>query len=200
MKLALVLSVALLSGCVVTVEDGDKSPPDSTPTDVAPATATATAAASVATTATASAQPTLPNFGKVCTRAGCTGALTVAVEGGDKLAKGKYLIEVEADGKKGSCTFAAPGFCGDKAPKCGGDVEISVITAGCDKASEKGAAPAVISELKLPSSPKAATITVSRDGKKVGELKSAPQYKEVRPNGPDCDPVCKLGDDKLTVR
>ena len=112
----------------------------------------------------------------------------------------QYLIEVEADGKKGSCTFAAPGFCGDKAPKCGGDVEISVITAGCDKASEKGAAPAVISELKLPASPKAATITVSRDGKKVGELKSAPQYKEVRPNGPDCDPVCKLGDDKLTVR
>ncbi len=179
----------------MTVEDGGDAPAT---TSTAAATQTpSTEPTSVPTTeptSTASA-PALP---KACTRMGCIGALEVAVVGGDKLAKGKYVIDVEADGKKGKCTFAAPSFCEDKAPKCEGDIEIDVVTLGCPSVTT-GPAPSIKS-FKLPSSPAAANITVTRDGKKVGEVKLAPQYKEVRPNGPDCDPVCKNASEKLEIK
>jgi hypothetical protein len=189
---------ALVVACVTTLEDGEKTPDDAstaTPATAAP-TVTPTVAATVEPTASASA----PTFGKICTKMGCVGALTVAVDGGAKLAKGKYVVEVEADGKKGKCSFVAPGFCGDKAPRCEGEVQLDLVTAGCDKASEKGAPPPALTELKLPTSPKSATVVVTRDGKKVGEAKLTPDYKENRPNGPDCDPVCKVAEARIEVK
>jgi hypothetical protein len=189
---------ALVVACVTTVEDGEKTPDDAS--TATPATAAPIAAPTVAPTAEPTASATAPSFGKVCTKMGCIGALTVAVDGGAKLAKGKYVIDVDADGKKGKCSFVAPGFCGDKAPKCEGDVQVDLVTAGCDKATEKGAPPPALVEIKLPTSPKAATVVVNRDGKKVGEAKLAPEYKENRPNGPDCDPVCRVADAKIEVK
>lgn len=177
----------------MTVEDGGDAPA-STATATATATAEPTSVATTEPTATETATPRP----KACTRMGCIGALKVEIGGGDKLAKGKYVIDVEADGKKGKCAFAAPNFCDDKAPKCEGEVEIEVVTQGCP-AVTTGPAPS-IRELKLPSTPAAASITVTRDGKKVGEAKLAPQYKEVRPNGPECDPVCKNASEKLDIK
>lgn len=182
--------------CEVTVQDGKV--PDGTTTSTPTSTPATAEPTSVATAEPTASPSTLPNM-KVCTKMGCVGALEVEVVGGDKLAKGKYVVDVEADGKKGKCTFVAPGFCGDKAPACDGEVEIFVQTLGCD-ATDKGAPAAKINELRLPSTPAAATITVTRDGKKVGEAKLAPQYKEVRPNGPDCNPVCKQAKDRLEIK
>ncbi len=195
------IPVLLVAACVVTVEDGGKAPPDPTATAVATATATPTAnpqptgAGTIAPTSTASATPTTAPTTKMCTRMGCMSLLNVEVVGGDKLPKGKYVVNVEADGKKGKCTFTAPDFCNDKAPKCDGDVEIDIKRTGCQPTG----APQ-ITALNIPSTPAAATITVTRDGKKVGEARLSPQYKEVRPNGPDCDPVCKSAAEKIEIK
>ena len=117
------------------------------------------------------------------------------VAGGDRLAKGKYVIEVMADGKTGKCTFAAPGFADRKDSSCEGDLELEMIAFGVGKGS-----PESLSEIRVRSSPVAVTITVTRDGKRVGEAKLTPAYSEVRPNGPGCDPSCKSASEKLVIK
>lgn len=198
-SLASLSAITLAFACVATVDDGERTPDDTVST-AAPATAAPTAAPTALPSAEPTASASVPSFGKICTKMGCVGALTVAVDGGAKLAKGKYVVDVEADGKKGKCSFVAPGFCGDAAPKCEGDVKIDLATAGCEKSSEKGAPPPAWTDVRLPASPATATIVVTRDGKKVGEAKLTPEYKENRPNGPDCDPVCKVAEGRITLK
>ena len=42
-------------------------------------------------------------------------------------------------------------------------------------------------------------IVVSRDGVEIERLQTTPVYETVQPNGPDCDPVCRVARTEIVV-
>jgi hypothetical protein len=42
-------------------------------------------------------------------------------------------------------------------------------------------------------------VKVINNKKPYGELMISPKYKENRPNGPECDPVCKQGTEEMCL-
>ena len=118
-------------------------------------------------------------------------------------AKGNYVIDVEADGKKGKCEtkLPLPACLKDGAVKaglnfrCSGDLGLNMEQAPC---AEPKVGPS-IGSLKIDGSPKDVKITVTNNKKPYGEVSVAPKYKESRPNGPECEPLCKQGNTEACV-
>jgi hypothetical protein len=46
--------------------------------------------------------------------------------------------------------------------------------------------------------PKELTISLARDGISLFSRTVKPSYEQMRPNGPDCEPVCNRGEESLT--
>jgi hypothetical protein len=42
-------------------------------------------------------------------------------------------------------------------------------------------------------------VSVKRDGIPVGNATFVPAYKTIQPNGPECGPTCRIGEDSLFV-
>ena len=175
----------------VTTKEGDDAAP--------PATATATA--TVEATATATATTTAATPKKVCTEIGCVDSLEVAIRWDkDALTAGKYVFEVEADGKKGSCEVRYPMNC-DKPtpPTCSGDVKLE-LKAECNEVPLTKAKTMNVGPLHIvQSAPAKVAIKVMRDKVQMGKTELAPKYATVTPNGPDCSPKCQQAKEEICV-
>lgn len=206
LSLSFIVAGALAS-CQVNVKPSRGGPEDhgqhdddknGTDTD---ADTSALAASAEAPTArpTATATTTPAPTAKICTEVGCLNGLVVDVSAGRSgFGKGRYEIDVVADGKKAKCELAIPLVACDKGPsaKCTGDVKLSIGEAGCAlDPKEQG-----ISTIAIEGSPAAVEITVKRAGKKIGAAKLTPAYKTLQPNGPDCPPTCKSGKETLSIQ
>jgi hypothetical protein len=154
--------------------------------------------ASAIATATASLEPTgeptttsAPTAEPVaCTKKGCMSTLTLET----KLSApkpGKYDVEVVAGDHKGHCeiTFPYP-KCDTPATRCEGTLPIMANEEGCDLPP----AQQVLPKLVIGETPKSAAVKVTFAKKTIIEKKIDPTYREQRPNGPNCDPVCQTGE------
>jgi hypothetical protein len=133
---------------------------------------------------------------KVCTEMGCVDGFHVGVDP-EVWPKGRYQLELEADGKKSTCEASLPlPACGKKAVSCKGDVEVMIGESGCALPPEQHG----LGPFTFKGKPAKVAITVKRGGKEVGKASFSPAYKTVQPNGPSCPPTCEHATDKITVK
>lgn len=192
----LALFVASTIACTVSVDNNQG--PDTPPSDDNAAQPTATVPPTANPTTTATTAPTGESPPKMCTKMGCLSGLAIDIEpaaGG--WTKGTYVIDVVADGKKSTCELKLPLPACDKGPatKCEGEAGVKVLERGCGQpASQQTFGP-----LRFVSAPAEIKVTVKKDGKQLTDSTVKPAYKTVQPNGPDCDPVCQQGKERVCV-
>jgi hypothetical protein len=126
-----------------------------------------------------------------CTLIGCADSLQVWFTGApDK--PGLYQIEVVADGVPASCQLAVPHTCGTQASCSGGPSNWRLSVSACGP----GQAPQSINGfIFYKDAPTSFVFVVRRDDVVVGGGSAQPTYRESRPNGLDCDPVCRQAPD-----
>jgi hypothetical protein len=118
---------------------------------------------------------------------GCADSLEVKFTGATTK-PGRYQVEVVADGVPTTCQMTLPQSCGAP-PFCfGGSAMWRFVTAGC----AAGQGPQSIEGFTFyTAGPASLDFIVRRDDVVVGGGSAQPVYKESRPNGPECDPVCR---------
>lgn len=156
-----------------------------------------------------------PLESKSCTAIGCSdGAFLTLAPGDAPWPEGSYAIELETPDAMHTCTITVP----DDLPEQPG----SVLTLPCEpQLSVSLMAEAVCTEQRsgdaisqsctpvpdrwslnatLEGTPDSLHVRVARDGAQVLEETLALDYEESRPNGPDCDPLCRQAHVELTLR
>lgn len=145
-----------------------------------------TAVASVPS-ATPTAEPTIEPPVKACTKMGCMDSLAIELSPA-KLLAGKYSVTVAAGGKEATCKVTVPyPPCGTMATECAGTLPMMSNESGCELPKEQQKFPG----LTIGEAPAEVTVTVKRGATKLTETKTRPAVSEYRPNGPECEPVCK---------
>ena len=166
--------------------------------------ASADAAATSEPSAVVSAGPTaapsstgvnaIEKLGKICTQIGCRDQLVLQALD-VKLSPGTYLISVDADGKKGSCSLEVGKEM--KGQGCVGDADVKLGLPG----SVPVRGPDGGFSLVFGSAPASVKVSVtSAAKKKVAEQAFTPTYKTLQPNGPDCSPTCKQAQETLLLK
>ena len=128
---------------------------------------------------------------KACTLIGCADSLQIWFTGATAK-PGLYQIEVVADGVPTSCQIALPHTCGTQATCSGGPTNWRLTVSECGPGQPQQSVNGVIFYKDVPAS---LDFIVRRDDVVVGGGSAQPIYKESRPNGPDCDPVCRQAPD-----
>jgi hypothetical protein len=106
-----------------------------------------------------------------------------------------YEVEVEADGRRGSCRITLP--CSIAVDEvCTGELSVRLIEHHSSWHNRKGLEDHrfVVTGVFLPVAPRQVRVRVLRDGELVGEHSATPTVRELRPNGPGCEPVCRIGE------
>jgi hypothetical protein len=125
-----------------------------------------------------------------CTLVGCADSLRVGFSGA--IAEpGRYQIEVVADGTPSSCEITLPYVCGAR-PICSAGPSTWRLSLGCAPGQPQQSVDGFVFYQNPPTS---LDFVVRRNDAVVGGGSAQPVYAESRPNGPDCDPVCRTAAD-----
>lgn len=106
-----------------------------------------------------------------------------------------YQVEVEADGRRGTCRITVP--CSIAVDEvCTGDLPMRLLKHNLGWYNRKGLEDQrfSVTGVFLPVPPRQIRVRVLREGELVGELSAAPVVRELRPNGAACEPVCRMGE------
>jgi hypothetical protein len=124
---------------------------------------------------------------KECTLIGCASSFEAAFTGSTGK-PGRYRVDVVTDGVPSTCEVTLPWTC-DTQPTCSAsNVPWKMTMSGCALGADGQRLDGIAFREHLPVS---LEMMVRRDDVAVGEGSVNPQYAESRPNGPDCDPVCR---------
>jgi hypothetical protein len=124
---------------------------------------------------------------KECTLIGCVSHFEVAFTGATSQ-PGNYRVDVVADGVPSTCEVTLPSMC-DTEPTCSAsNLPWKMTWSGCTPGTDRRSLDGMMFRDHLPLT---IEVMVRRDGIAVGEGSVSPQYSESRPNGSDCDPVCR---------
>ena len=140
---------------------------------------------------------------QACTEMGCVEGMLVHFVTPPMLSAGEeifdhprtYEVEVEADDRRGSCRITVP--CSIVVDEvCTGDLRMRLLKDDSGWYNRKGLEDQRygVTGFTLPSPPRQLRVRVLRDGELVGEHSAAPVVRELRPNGPGCEPVCRVGE------
>lgn len=148
-----------------------------------------------------------PFGGHGCTEIGCVDQLSLRVKtADDRWVDGAYAIELDLAGQKHVCTFTIP----NDLPKQLGSIEditceprlqtsyFQAVTT-CTETRTKDAVSQSCTphpgewtlELALAATPDSAAVRVTRDGAVLLEKSEKVSYVATRPNGPECEPLCR---------
>lgn len=124
---------------------------------------------------------------QACTEIGCLDGLTLDVASDHRWPAGKYSFNFRLDGRAVNCTGALPlKPCGEPGIVCDGP-GVMITESGCAlPAAAHGFGPVM-----LPGGPQKLQVAVSHNGRLLTEKSLTPQYRESRPNGPQCEPLCR---------
>lgn len=133
---------------------------------------------------------------KACTKMGCMSMLDLEVEH-EAGKKGRWVVEVEADGQRGKCEMKLPlPRCGEPASRCEGTLPIMAREGdGCQKPPAEQA----LFPMTVGLTPEKLVVRITLDGRKIAEETITPLYETFQPNGPGCDPVCKKAEVRVTA-
>jgi len=144
---------------------------------------------------------------KVCTEIGCVNQLSVTVTRADgSFPSGVHQVDVTADGVTRSCTFTFAGSVVSTA--CPSGLFLSVnqattctemrtptaVSLRCDPIPRQ-----FVEVLSMSGMPRDVRVVQSMDGVALLDQSIAPTYKQSRPNGPGCEPLCEQASATLTL-
>jgi hypothetical protein len=133
-----------------------------------------------------------------CTGIGCQNGLEIEFMRSAWPA-GEYRIQVDVDGAMTSCTGTLPLNACDSGPSfaCTGAPGVRLSESGCAlPASGQGLAGMSLET----TSASRVTLTIEHAGALIGTTTLQPEFRQVRPNGPDCPPVCTNAGMRLKLR
>lgn len=124
---------------------------------------------------------------KACTLIGCASSLELDFTGATGR-PGRYQIEVVADGAPSTCQITLPWTCATQ-PACSeAELPWRLTVSACELGADRETIDGIVFSIKVPAS---LEFVIRRDDAIVGGGSVQPVYKESRPNGPDCEPVCR---------
>jgi hypothetical protein len=126
---------------------------------------------------------------KTCTLRGCTDGFSATVGSGEigSLPNGTHRLEVIADAASLTCTFQIP--LGTTAPACSTGLSVLVAPAG------QG-----VETITVAGTPGQVHAWQYVDDVPILDAAAAPSYEENRPNGPECEPVCRQASASWTLQ
>jgi hypothetical protein len=148
--------------------------------------------------------------GQGCTLVGCADQFVVTIQAANGAPPpGAYTLSVTADGATTTCSFTLSGSA--TIPSCPAPLSVSVTQPfSCDTSTDGGVSSAVCRPIPgrldqtvaLMGTPSAVHVVETIDGAPAQTLVDqsfAPDYREVRPNGPACGPVCRSASAAVTI-
>lgn len=131
-----------------------------------------------------------------CTAIGCQNGLHLTWAQGP-WKPGAYTIEVSLDGTKVTCEGQLPlPACESGAGfHCSPGASLRLGESGCALPPEQHG----LAGIDIDTMPEHVRVAVRRGGVEVGAQELTPQYKEGRPNGPECEPVCRQASGTLAL-
>lgn len=121
-----------------------------------------------------------------CTEVGCALPFEIALHGGG--APGAYEFAIQADAQSTTCTVTVPFTC-DQPLRCMPEAPSFYLEmSGCTLPPNQQAITGIGF---FDVAPDNIAVTVRRDGAPVAQASYAPVYELSRPNGPECEPVCR---------
>ena len=140
---------------------------------------------------------TTPPGGQVCTQIGCLDGLRVELTHPGAWPAGDYTFTLVADGAAITCVGALP------LPPCEAGRALTCDRDGAQIVESGCALPADahgFAEILLPGPPVAElALTIARGGEPLVATTLRPTYRESRPNGPGCEPLCRSADLAVAV-
>lgn len=126
------------------------------------------------------------NVSETCTLIGCAPPLQINFSPAQGWPAGTYEVAVTADGASKRCTVVLPLSC-DAPSQCEGTGDWSATSAGCALPADQHAIAGVV----FAGNPASVEVTVTSELGQIGTLALTPSYVTTRPNGGDCEPVCR---------
>lgn len=131
-----------------------------------------------------------------CTQMGCVDGLTVSIAPDYQWKPGNYAFDFTIDGKLLKCKGALPlKSCDAHNITCDGD-GVMITESGCALPADAHG----FGDIMLGSGPSSVALTISRDGKPIGQGDWNVKYQTAAPNGPECGPVCHQATVKLDIK
>ncbi|MGH9461637.1 MAG: hypothetical protein ACRD1X_10505 [Vicinamibacteria bacterium] len=134
-----------------------------------------------------------------CTQIGCENGLNVELRPASGWPAGEYQFQIQADGVAVTCRGSLP-LANCSAPRnvtCDIEGLVQVVESGCALPANAQAFPGLRFDAKL--RPSKLAISITRDGRLVGEADIVPSFQTVQPNGPVCPPTCDVAHAVLDV-
>ena len=123
-----------------------------------------------------------------CTEIGCSDSITISIESaGDSFVEGEYSIQISGDGAMlHDCQIRMS----NDTDECAGEQPCAAET-DCD---------AIYSSSRwtfnIGGSPDKMTVDVYLDASSVLNAEIEPEYALFQPNGPDCEPTCRVAENE----
>ena len=121
-----------------------------------------------------------------CTLVACEDGVNVSFR---FTGRGTYVFDVLIDGAPTKCRATIPLAPNDRGSGCDrGEVFLQRSGSALPEAQQS------LEGIKMPAARDAKTVTIkgTRDAVSLGDKTFTPAYTTSRPNGPDCEPECKL--------
>jgi hypothetical protein len=133
---------------------------------------------------------------KVCTDIGCLNGFTATAQRADgSFASGTHRVEILADGVTWMCTFTFPLETlpggGTATPTCPQGLYINVVETSPGH---------FVEGITLANTPAQVHVWQYVDDAPILDAAAAPTYTESRPNGPECEPVCRQASASWTMQ
>jgi hypothetical protein len=130
----------------------------------------------------------------VCTQIGCGAALGIQFQRAEGWGLGVYRVELDVDGEAVTCERQVPLHC-DQPPACSRpDVQLIEIGCALDVSQQSLGGVQFVAD-----GPPQVSVRVLHDGVELGAARYVPVYVESRPNGPECEPVCRQAKEETLV-
>lgn len=127
--------------------------------------------------------------GQTCTLIGCVGGFEINLEKASAWAAGDYTFDLDVDGKTNSCTVTLPFTSCNDGLKC--TTELTDLTIGLSGCALPAAQHKISGLTFFNTAPKTVAVTVKFGVDEIGSVSYTPTYTDSRPNGPNCEPLCR---------
>lgn len=131
--------------------------------------------------------------GKICTEVGCEDILSLNFDPPISY-PGNYIFRFSYVNGSRICEYHIPT---DDKDTCGNDIVI--LKKNVNSHTPKTNVIEPISGITISMAPKTFTLNIIRNGKKILTQTHSPIYSEYSPNGRDCPPTCKSGDQQIRI-
>ena len=132
---------------------------------------------------------------KMCTQMGCVNGLTVQVPPEYHWQAGSYQFLFALDRKEVRCSGTLPFASCNRHITCSPSNQVQITESGCAlPASAHG-----FSDMVFSNAPLKLSLRIERNGTLLTQSDFSPIYQTARPNGAECEPVCRQAHVLLTL-